>query len=49
MSECDGRLRHFGKSSIQELVAFYRPNKFPLRNTNANAGLRFFGYDVPVY
>jgi len=49
MSECDNALFRFGKSSIQELLGFYYPNKYPLRNTNSNAGLRFFGYDVSVY
>jgi len=37
-----------GKSAVQELVAFNEPAHYPLRNGNSNAGLRFFGYDVPV-
>jgi len=49
MSECHKRLRWFGRSSIQELVGFFYPDQYPLRNSNSNAGLRFFGYDVPVY
>jgi len=49
MSECHRVLKRFGRSSIQELVGFFDPNQYPLRNSNSNAGLRFLGYDVPVY
>jgi hypothetical protein len=51
MSECKRTLAgmRFGKSSIQELIGFYYPKKYPLRNRNSNAGLRFFGYDVAIY
>ena len=49
MSECDSLLVRFGRSSIQELAGFYYPKKYPLRNSNSNAGLRFFGYDVTAY
>jgi len=49
MTGCNNRLNHFGKSSIQELIGFYYPDKYPIRNTNVNSGLRFFGYDVVVY
>jgi len=49
MSKCHRALKRFGKSSIQELVGFFYPDQYPLRNSNSNAGLRFFGYDVPVY
>jgi len=49
MLECKNSLYSFGNSSIQELIGWYEPNLYPLRNRNANAGLRFFGYDVNVY
>ncbi len=51
MSECKRTLAgmRFGKSSIQELIGFYYPKKYPLRNRNSNAGLRFLGYDVVIY
>ncbi len=35
-----------GRAAVQELVAFNEPGKYPFRNGNSNAGLRFFGYDV---
>ncbi len=49
MTRCNGRLTGFGKSSIQELVGYYWPDRYPLRNTNVNSGLRFFGFPVAVY
>lgn len=49
MSDCHRALNRFGRSSIQELIGFFYPEQYPLRNSNSNAGLRFFGYDVPVY
>lgn len=36
------------RSSIQELIGFYQPKNYPLRNRNTNAGLRFLGWDVRV-
>ena len=39
-------LRCFGKSSAQELVGWYYPQKYPLMNSNSDCGMRFFGYDV---
>jgi len=38
-----------GKSAVQELVAFNEPGKYPSRNRNSSAGLRFFGYRVRAY
>lgn len=49
MNDCKNALEYFGRSSIHELLGFFEPKKFPLRNTNSNAGLRFFGYEVSVY
>ena len=49
MSKCHRTLKWFGKSSIQELIGFYYPEQYPLRNSNSNAGLRFFGYNVSVH
>jgi hypothetical protein len=49
MSKCKSSLKYFGKSSIQEFIAYYEPDKYPLRNTNSNSGLRFFGYDISAY
>lgn len=48
MVDCKKALMNFGDSSIQELIAFYNPEIYPIRNSNSNAGLRFFGYDVSI-
>jgi hypothetical protein len=46
MSVCAGNLFSFKRSSVQELLGFIDPEKYPLRNLTVNAGLRLFGYDV---
>jgi hypothetical protein len=43
---CDAQLRFFGSSSIQELLGCFYPEKYPLRNSNSDSGLKFFGFDV---
>lgn len=48
MADCSGQIIGVGKSAIQEIVGFCWPEKYPLRNTTANAGLRFLGFDVRV-
>lgn len=49
MTECKKTLQSFGRSSIHELLGFFSPDKYPIRNRNSSAGLRFFGYKVSVY
>ena len=49
MTKCRDMLNWFGNSSVQELLGFYFPNKYPIRNSNVNAGLRFLGYDVSIF
>lgn len=46
--KCRDALKYFGDSSVQELVGFYDPISYPIRNGNSNAGLRYFGYDVTI-
>lgn len=46
MNNCSSSLFGFGKSAIQETLGYYDPGKYPLRNANTNAGLRFLGYNV---
>ena len=46
MQTCNLNLRHFGKSSIRELLSLYEPEKYPVINSNPLSGLRFFGYDI---
>lgn len=49
MQICKNGLYSFGKSSIRELIAYHKPNEYPIINTNSNSGLRFFGYNVRTY
>jgi hypothetical protein len=46
MQECNDALQFFGTSSVQELLGWYYPDTYPIRNSNSDAGLRFFGYRV---
>jgi hypothetical protein len=46
MQDCDASLHSFGPSSVQELLGWFYPNDFPIRNNNSDAGLRFFGFKV---
>ena len=49
MSVCAERLHGFKRSSVQELIGNMEPGKYPLRNANVNAGLRYFGFDVSAH
>jgi hypothetical protein len=49
MGSCANELYYFGRSSIHELLGFFNPDTYPIRNSNSSAGLRFFGYDVSAY
>jgi hypothetical protein len=44
MTRCSQQLFGFGQSAVQELPGWYDPKKYPIRNGNSNAGLRFLGY-----
>jgi hypothetical protein len=46
MQNCDESLQWFGPSSVQELLGWFFPDAFPIRNNNSDAGLRFFGFRV---
>jgi hypothetical protein len=46
MQECNDALRFFGTSSVQELLGWFYPRQYPIRNNNSDAGLRFFGFGV---
>jgi hypothetical protein len=46
MQNCDIALHSFGPSSVQELLGWFYPDDFPIRNNNSDAGLRFFGFKV---
>jgi len=41
-----GKLSWFGPSGTQELLGFIFPNRYPIRNSLADDGLRFFGYSI---
>jgi len=49
MSICAATLFGFKRSGVQELLGFFAPRKYPLRNATVNAGLRFFGFDVTAH
>ena len=42
----DLKLYSFGTSSIQELLGWYYPEKYPLKNGNSDAGMLLFGFKV---
>jgi phosphatidylserine/phosphatidylglycerophosphate/cardiolipin synthase-like enzyme len=44
ISTCEKSIKFFGKSSTNELIACFYPDKYPLVNQNSISGLRFFGY-----
>jgi hypothetical protein len=46
MSKCADSLFGFKRSGVQELLGWFDPAQYPIRNANTNAGLRFMGYDV---
>ena len=46
MNRCREMLYGFGKSAIQEMLGYYYPDRYPLRNENTNAGLRFLGFKL---
>lgn len=48
MKRCKDNINYFGDSAVQELLGFFDPEKYPIRNGNSNSGLRFFGYDVAI-
>ncbi len=44
MTKCYEGLFGFGQSAVQELLGWFDPKKYPIRNSNSSAGLRFLGY-----
>lgn len=46
MNSCHSALFGFGKAAIQETLGYFDPDRYPLRNENTNAGLRFLGYPI---
>jgi hypothetical protein len=46
MQACNDTLRFFGTSSVQELLGWFYPERYPIRNNNSDAGLRFLGFRV---
>ena len=39
-------IKFFGNSCASELIAWYRPNDFPIMNQNSKSGMRFFGIKI---
>lgn len=48
MDFCNG-IKNLGTSSMNEILGFTSPHKYPLINKNSNCGLRFFGYQIKAY
>jgi hypothetical protein len=48
MGYCN-KIKYIGASSMNEILAYLYPNKYPLINNNTIAGMKFFGYDLKVY
>jgi hypothetical protein len=48
MNKCNS-IKYLGTSSMNEIIGFTNPNKYPLINRNSNSGLRFFGYQIKAY
>lgn len=42
-------IKHLGTSSMNEILGFTNPEKYPLINKNSNSALRFFGYQIKAY
>lgn len=42
-------IKHLGTSSMNEILGFTYPEKYPVINKNSNSGLRFFGYQIKAY
>ena len=40
------QLYSFGDSLASELIAWYKPDEFPIMNLNSRSGLRFFGVNI---
>lgn len=42
-------IKNIGVSSMNEILGFTSPEKYPIMNKNTNSGLRFFGYQIKAY
>lgn len=48
MNKCS-EIDFMGTSTINEIVGYHNPHKYPIINGNSNSGLRFLGFNVPKY
>jgi len=48
MEGCN-KINNLGTSTMNEILGFTSPDKYPLININANSGMRFFGYHIRAY
>ena len=46
IEEVIGEIKHFGMSSVCELIAWYYYETYPMINRNSESGMRFFGFDI---
>ena len=40
------QIKRFGYSCASELIAWYKPDDYPIMNLNSRSGLRFFGIEI---
>ncbi|MDQ2751626.1 MAG: phospholipase D-like domain-containing protein [Bacteroidota bacterium] len=48
MNFCN-QIKGLGPSTMNELIGFSYPKKYPIINKNSSSGLRFFGYQTKAY
>jgi len=41
-------IKNLGKASMNELIGYTSPEKYPLINRNSNSGMRYFGYKIKI-
>ena len=46
VADAISQIKNFGDSSASELIAWYKPEDFPIMNLNSKSGMRFFGIDI---
>lgn len=46
VADCVDQIQFFGNSCASELIAWYKPEEFPIMNLNSKSGMRFFGIDI---
>ncbi len=48
MNKCS-EVEFMGTSTMNEIVGYHNPYKYPIINGNSSAGMRFLGFSIPIY